>query len=102
MVTVRCSCALGHLDGGLLVDAEQRDVGHADEGPFLIGPEHDDGSSLRGLGGNVEVGKANASQVGGQTDKNVPVGVESLKSDWLHFHRKCNITRSDYYGFLVM
>lgn len=71
-VTVGRSAALSHLDGRLLVDAEQGDVGHADEGPFLIGPEHDDGSSLRCLSGNVEVGEANASQVGGQTNKNVP------------------------------
>lgn len=76
-VTVRRSDALSHLDGRLLVDAEQGDIGHADKGPFLIGPEHDDGSSLWGLGGNVKVGKANASQVGGQTNKNVPVRAKS-------------------------
>lgn len=76
-VAVGRSSASSHLDGRLLVDAEQGDVGHADEGPFLIGPEHDDGSPLRRLGGNVKVGKANASQVGGQTNKNVPVRVES-------------------------
>lgn len=63
---------LSHLDGRLLVDAEQRNVGHANEGPFLVGPEHDDGSSLRGLGRNVEVGKANAPQVGSQTNEDVP------------------------------
>lgn len=76
-VTIGGSGALSHLDGRLLVDAEQGDIGHADEGPLLIGPEHDDGSSLRRLRGNVKVGEANASQVGGQTNKNVPVGAES-------------------------
>lgn len=76
-VTVGGSRALSHLDGRLLVDAEQGDIGHADEGPFLIGPEHNDGSSLRRLGGNVKVGKANTSQVGRQTNKNVPAGAES-------------------------
>lgn len=64
---------LSHLDGRLFVDAEQEDVWHTDEGPFLIGPEHNDGSSLRRLCCNIKVGEANASQVGGQTNKNVPV-----------------------------
>lgn len=64
---------LSHLDGRLFVDAEQEDVRHTDEGPFLIGPEHNDGSSLRRLCCNIKVGEANASQVGGQTNKNVPV-----------------------------
>lgn len=64
---------LSHLDGRLFVDTEQEDVRHADEGPFLIGPEHNDGSSLWRLCRNIKVGEANASQVGGQTNKNVPV-----------------------------
>lgn len=52
---------LSHLDSGLLVDAEQGNVRHANEGPFLVGPEHDDGSSLWGFSRNVKVGEANAS-----------------------------------------
>lgn len=54
------------------MDAEQGDVGHADEGPLLVGPEHDDGPSLRSLRGHVEIGEADAAQVGGQTDEDVP------------------------------
>ena len=64
---------LSHLDSRLLVNTEQGDIGHTDEGPFLIGPEHDDGSSLWGLGCNVKVGKANATQVRGQTNEDMPV-----------------------------
>lgn len=64
---------LGHLDGGLLVDTEQGDIGHTDEGPFLIGPEHDDRSSLRSLSRHIKVGKANATQIGGKANQDVPV-----------------------------
>ena len=63
---------LGDLDGGLLVDAEEGDVGHPDEGPLLAGPELHHGPLLRGLGGRVEVGEAHAAQVGGQADEDVP------------------------------
>lgn len=55
------------------MDAEKGNVGHANEGPFLVGPEHDDGSSLRGLSRDVKVGETNATQVGSQTDEDVPV-----------------------------
>lgn len=72
---------LSHLDGRLLVDAEEGNVGDADEGPFLVGPEHNDGSSLRGLGRNVEVGEANATQVGSQTNEDVPSTVKVGKVD---------------------
>ena len=67
---VHSSC---HLDGRLPLDAEEADVGDADESPALIGPEHDDGPAFRGLGGHVKVGETNAPQVGGQTDEDVPV-----------------------------
>lgn len=60
------------------MDTEEGDVGHTNESPFLIGPEHDDGPSLRGLSRNVEVGKANTAQVGCQTNKDVPVKVERV------------------------
>lgn len=73
MLKQQTRVTLGHLDGRLLVDAEKGNVGHADEGPFLVGPEHDDGSSLRGLGRDVKVGEANAPQVGSQADEDVPV-----------------------------
>lgn len=63
---------LSHLDRRLLVDAEEGDIGHTDEGPLLVGPEHDDGSSLWGLGRDVKVGEANAAQVRGQTYEDVP------------------------------
>lgn len=55
------------------MDTEQGNVGHTDEGPFLVGPEHDDRSSLRGLSRNIKVGEANATQIGSQTNKDVPV-----------------------------
>lgn len=55
------------------MDAEQGDIRHPDEGPFLVGPEHDDGPSLRGLGSDVKVGEANTAQVGGQANEDVPV-----------------------------
>lgn len=64
---------LSHLDSRLFVDAEQGNVGHANEGPFLVGPKHDDGSPLRGLSRNVKVGEANTTQVGSQADEDVPV-----------------------------
>lgn len=64
---------LSHLDSRLLVDPEEGNVGHADEGPFLVGPEHNDRSSLRGLSRDVKVGEANATQVGSQTNEDVPV-----------------------------
>lgn len=54
------------------MDTEKVNVGHADESPFLIWPEHDDGSSLWGLSRNVKVGEANAPQVGRQADQDVP------------------------------
>jgi len=62
----------GHLDGRLPVDAEEADVGDADEGPPLAGPEHDDGPPLRGLRRHVEVGEANTAQIGGEADQDVP------------------------------
>lgn len=55
------------------MDEEEGNVGHANESPFLVGPEHDNGSSLRGLSRDVKVGEANAAQVGSQTDEDVPV-----------------------------
>lgn len=55
------------------MDTEKGNVGHADEGPLLVGPEHDDGPSLWGLGRNVKVGEADAAQVGSQTNEDVPV-----------------------------
>ena len=73
MLQQQTRVTLSHLDGRLLVDAEKGDIGHADEGPLLVGPEHDDGSSLRGLGRHVKVGEANAPQVGSQADEDVPV-----------------------------
>lgn len=54
------------------MNAEEADVGDADEGPPLVWPEHDDGPPLRGLGSHVEVGEANAPQIRGQTDQDVP------------------------------
>lgn len=72
---------LSDLDGRFLVDAQQGDVGDADEGPLLVGPEHDDGASLGGLGGHVEVGEADATQVGSQANEDVPAGTaETLAS----------------------
>lgn len=67
--------ALSHLDSRLLVDEEEGHIGHANEGPFFVGPEHDDRSSLRGLSRYVEVGEANAAQVGSQTNEDVPSAV---------------------------
>lgn len=73
MVRIRSGgVPLGHLDGGFLVDAEEGNVGNPDEGPFLVGPEHDDGSSLRGLGRYVKIGEADAAQIGSQTNEDVP------------------------------
>lgn len=63
---------LRYLDSRLLVDKEERNVGHANEGPFLVGPEHNYGSSLRGLGCNVKVSEAHAAQVWSQTNEDVP------------------------------
>lgn len=63
---------LSHLDSGLLVDAEQGNVGNTNESPFLVWPKHDDRSSLWSLGRNVKVGEANATQVGSETDEDVP------------------------------
>lgn len=78
---------LSDLDGRFLVDAQQRDVGHADEGPLFVGPEHDDGASLGGLGGHVEVGEADTAQVGSQTNEDVPAGTpETLGSDSWDVH----------------
>lgn len=68
------SVNLGHLDRRLLVDTEQGNVGDTDEGPLLVGPEHDDGTSLRGLSCHIKVGKAHTTQVGGQANEDVPVG----------------------------
>lgn len=45
------------------MDAQEGNVGHPDEGPFLVGPEHDDGASLGGLGRDIKVGEADAAQV---------------------------------------
>lgn len=73
---------LSHLNGRFLVDTEQGDVGHTDEGPLFVGPEHDDRASLRSLGGDVEVGKANAAQVRGQTYEDVPVGAKRSEPSW--------------------
>lgn len=64
---------LGHLDRRLLVDTEQGNVGHADEGPLLVGPEHDDRSSLWSLSRNVKIGEANTTQIWSQTNEDVPV-----------------------------
>lgn len=67
-----CSSGLGDLDGGLLVDAQEGDVRHPDEGPPLAGPELDHGALLRGLRRSVEVGKTHTAQVRRQTDQDVP------------------------------
>lgn len=64
---------LSNLDSGLLMNTEKINVGHTNEGPFLVWPEHDDRSTLRSLSCNVKVGEANATQVGSQTNENVPV-----------------------------
>ena len=74
-----CGLTLCHLDGSLPLDREQGDVGHADEGPLLVGPEHDDGASLGGLGRHVEVGEANTTQVRGQTYEDVPVRARGVR-----------------------
>lgn len=71
----RTQVALSHLDSRLLVDEEEGHIGDANEGPFFVGPEHDDGTSLRGLSCYVEVGEANAAQVGSQTNEDVPSAV---------------------------
>ncbi len=70
---------LSHLDRRLLVDAEQGNVWNANESPFLIGPEHDDGSSLWSLGRDVKVGKADTTQVGSQTNEDVPVRAKGVQ-----------------------
>lgn len=59
---------LSYLDSRLLMDAKQGNIGNTNESPFLIGPEHDDGSALWSLGRNIKVGEANATQVGSKTD----------------------------------
>lgn len=59
------------------MDTQQGHVGHADEGPFLVGPEHDDGAPLGGLGRHVEVGEAHAAQVGGEANEDVPAGAQA-------------------------
>lgn len=64
------------LDWRFLVGAQEGHVGDPDEGPFLAGPEPDDRALLRDLGGGIEVGKANAAQVGGQADEDVPHTVQ--------------------------
>lgn len=69
---------LSHLYRRLL-DTEKRNVWHANECPFLVGPEHNYGPSLRGLGRNVKVGEANAAQVGSQTNEDVPVRVRGFE-----------------------
>lgn len=51
---------------------EEGNVGDANEGPFLIGPEHNYWTSLRGLARNVKVGEADTTQVGSQTNEDVP------------------------------
>lgn len=61
------------LDGRLLAGTQEGHVGDADEGPFLAGPELDDGALLRDLGGSIKVGKAYAAQVGSKADEDVPV-----------------------------
>lgn len=65
---------LSDLNCGFLVDTQQGNVGYANEGPFFIGPKHDDGASLGGLGRNVKVGEADTPQIRSQTNEDVPVG----------------------------
>lgn len=77
---LRSTLGLCDLDAGLLGDAQQGDVGYADEGPLLTGPEQDDGALLRCLGRRVEVGEAHAAQVGRQADQNVPARSRRGKS----------------------
>lgn len=63
---------LSHLDSRLLMDTEEGNVGYTNERPLLIGPEHDDRASLRSLGGDVKIGKANATKVRSKTNEDVP------------------------------
>lgn len=65
---------LSDLNCRLFVDTQQGNIGDANKGPFLVGPKHDDGASLGGLGRNVEVGKADTAQIRRQTNEDVPEG----------------------------
>lgn len=59
--------------------AEQGDIWHANEGPFLTGPELDDRTLLGGFCGRIKIGKADTAQVGSQADQDVPCTMKIRK-----------------------
>lgn len=65
---------LSDLNSRFFVDTQQGNVRYTNEGPFFVGPKHDDGASLGGLGRNVKVGEADTPQIRSQTNEDVPVG----------------------------